>query len=172
MFVGIECARDADNAHGGRFQRERLARKEPFELPVNEGRFLPSARTRAFLREVTAIPRKELVARRETVHREAAVIAAAAAKQFSLNDFARIELCRIEVDFRHCRAGAFHGNQRCAVGAHQSGDVRPNNGAADLLLKSTQNGVIEKRAALNDDVFAELCRIVNAQHFVERISDN
>ena len=49
---------------------------------------------------------------------------------------------------------------------------RPNNGAADLLLKSTQNGVIEKCAALNDDVFAELCRIVNAQHFVERISDD
>lgn len=100
------------------------------------------------------------------------MIAAAAAKKFSLNDFARIELCRIEIDFRYCRAGAFHGNQRCAVGAHQSGDVRPNNGAADLLLKSPQNGVIEKRAALNDDVFAELCRIVNAQHFVERISDN
>ena len=172
MFVGIECARDSDNAHGGRFQGERFARKEPFELPVNEGRFLPAACTCAFLREVTAIPRKELVARRETVHREAAVIAAAAAKQFSLNDFARIELCRIEVDFGHCRAGAFHGNQRCAVGAHQSGDVRPNNGTPDLLLKSTQNGVVEKRAALNDDVFAELCRIMNAQHFVERISDD
>ena len=64
------------------------------------------------------------------------------------------------------------GGQSGAESAHQSGDVRPNNGAADLLLKSTQNGVIEKRAALNDDVFAELCRIVNAQHFVERISDN
>ena len=100
------------------------------------------------------------------------MIAAAAAKQFALNDFGCIELCRIEVDFRHCRAGAFHGNQRCAVGAHQSGDVGPNNGAADLLLKSPQNGVIEKCAALNDDVFAELCRIVNAQHFVERISDD
>lgn len=60
MFVGIECARDSDNAHGGRFQRERFARKEPFELPVNEGRFLPSARTRAFLCEVTAIPEKNL----------------------------------------------------------------------------------------------------------------
>ena len=45
-------------------------------------------------------------------------------------------------------------------------------GALHVYGKSTQNGVIKKRAALNDDVFAELCRIVNAQHFVERISDN
>ena len=81
---------------------------------------------------------------------------------------------RLFVDFEGRRIGlrALEREKRRAECAHQTRDIGPHNMAADLLLECAQHRVVEECAALHDDVFSELARIVNAQHLVEGVADN
>ena len=52
------------------------------------------------------------------------------------------------------------GVQCRAVCAHQTRDSRAGHVAADFLLERAQDGVVEERAALYDDVLAKIIRRV------------
>ena len=62
--------------------------------------------------------------------------------------------------------------QRCAVCAHEAGDCRTGHVAADFLLERAQDGVIQERAALHNDVLTEVVRRVGADNLVQRVLDN
>ncbi len=62
--------------------------------------------------------------------------------------------------------------QRRAVCAHEAGDCRAGHVAADFLLERAQDGVIEERAALHNDVLTEVVRRVGADNLVQRVLDN
>ena len=64
------------------------------------------------------------------------------------------------------------GVQCCAVCAHQTRDSRADHVAADFLLERAQDGVIEERAALHDDVLPEVVRRVGADNLVQRVLDD
>ena len=46
------------------------------------------------------------------------------------------------------------GVQRRAISAHEAGNGRTGDVAADLLLERAQDGIIEERAALYNDVLS------------------
>ena len=64
------------------------------------------------------------------------------------------------------------GMQRSAVRTHQAGDGGTGHVAADLLLERTQDRVIEERAALYDDVLAEVVRRVGADNLIQCVADD
>ena len=62
--------------------------------------------------------------------------------------------------------------ERGAERAHQSGDSRPDNFASDFLLKGAEDGVVQERSALNDDMIAERFGIADADDFIQRVFDD
>ena len=61
------------------------------------------------------------------------------------------------------------GVEGAAEGAHQPGDGRTDDVAADLFLEGAQDGVIVEGATLNDDLFAEVVGVVGADDLVEGV---
>ena len=59
--------------------------------------------------------------------------------------------------------------ERGAERAHQSGDSRPDNFASDFLLKGAEDGVVQERSALNDDIDPE--RAVRVRAVPERVAE-
>ena len=72
---------------------------------------------------------------------------------------------------RSDQAGHFRpvvlGVQRCAVGAHETRNRRTGYVAPNLLLERAQDGVVEERAALHDDVLAEVVRRVRTDYLIQ-----
>jgi len=84
-----------------------------------------------------------------------------------------LEACEdIRADERGGVPAVVLGVQCCTVCAHQAGDCRTGHVAADLLLERAQDGVIEERAALYNDVLTEVVRRVGADNLVQRVLDN
>ena len=79
---------------------------------------------------------------------------------------------------RHrAQAGGFaalvgFGVEGAAEGAHQPGDGRTDDVAADLFLEGAQDGVVVEGAALDDDLFAEVVGVVGADDLVEGVFHN
>ncbi|MFR4261620.1 MAG: hypothetical protein ACLT14_03995 [Butyricicoccaceae bacterium] len=105
----------------------------------------------------------------EVVNRQVAVIFA----QISAWANIVLEACEdIRADERGGVAAVVLGVQRCAVCAHQARDSRAGHVAADFLLERAQDGVIEERAALYDNVLTEVVRRVGADDLVQRVLDD
>ena len=62
--------------------------------------------------------------------------------------------------------------ERGAERAHQSGDSRTDDFASDFLLKGAEDGVVQERSALNDDMIAERFGIADADDFIQRVFDD
>ena len=84
VFVKIEDARNTDGAHGGVLFVERRLAEEAVELPVDKGFGRLLACAARLHREFAAVAAKELLPRREAVHLQLAVVAAALAAEAPL----------------------------------------------------------------------------------------
>lgn len=60
-------------------------------------------------------------------------------------------------------------NKTHAVGAHEAGNGRTDDFAAQELFKCAQDSVIIEGAALNDNVLAQLGRVFYFNNFIQRI---
>jgi hypothetical protein len=78
-----------------------------------------------------------------------------------------------ETDARAVRGEVVHPRgQRGAVGAHQARDVGTDDLDAGLQLEGPQHRVVEERAALDDHLVAELGRVAQLHHLVQRVADD
>ena len=59
-----------------------------------------------------------------------------------------------------------------AVRAHQAGNVGADDVDAHLFFKRTQHGFVVERAALHDDVAAQLFRAGRTDDLVQRVLDD
>ena len=60
--------------------------------------------------------------------------------------------------------------KRCAVSAHESGDIGANNLAAGEQLECAKNRVVEEGSALDDDAFAQVRGVLELDDLVEGIT--
>ena len=78
----------------------------------------------------------------------------------------------VRADERRGLAAVVLGVQRRAVSAHEAGNGRTGDVAADLLLERAQDGIVEEGAALYDDVPAEVIGRMGTDDLVERVLDD
>ena len=64
------------------------------------------------------------------------------------------------------------GNQGSSERPHDAGDVRADSLAAGNPFKTPENGIVVKRTALNDNVFAEVFRVRQLDDFQQGVLDN
>ena len=76
--------------------------------------------------------------------------------------------------FQRCDllAVAVAREERGTVGAHVARDVGAHGVHARELLERAQHGIIEERAALNDDLRAHIVRVADFDNLEQRILDN
>ena len=168
VFVDVENARNPDRPAQSLFENGSV--KEERRLFVVEGDFVLRGAAERLQSEFAAVPAYELFARRETVERQAAVIAAAAAEELPALYVGKIK--GLFVEFGHGRFGrrAFLGEKGRPVGAHVPSDVGADHFAPDVRFKGAQDAVVQKGPALHDDVFAEFVGVADAKDLVERVS--
>ena len=128
---------------------------------------LASVRDRA----VAAVAADIFFAAGEQVDGELAVVAAQAALRifhFVREGFQRFGAQQCGVCLM-CAPCFFHTVQRCAVSAHQTGNIGTDDLGFHLLFKRAQNGFIVERAALHDDFAAQLLGAGSADNLVQRV---
>ena len=91
------------------------------------------------------------------VHGQAAVVLALAAVCERRLEGQGLDLLKGEHGGRDALIVPLPGDQGGTEGAHDAGDIRPDHLAVCDLLEGPQDGVIVEGAALDHDVFAELC---------------
>ena len=140
VFVDVENARNPDRPAQSLFENGSV--KEERRLFVVEGDFVLRGAAERLQSEFAAVPAYELFARRETVERQAAVIAAAAAEELPALYVGKIK--GLFVEFGHGRFGrrAFLGEKGRPVGAHVPSDVGADHFAPDVRFKGAQDAAL------------------------------
>ena len=173
VLVHVEHARDADVAARGLRVGQPAVSEEPLVLVVEQvrqlrlGRYLLGAR--ATLAAVAGdVPR----AVAEVGDRQPAVVLAQPAGvelrvQAEVVQLFERQRLRLLADL----PVALGGEGR-AVRTHEAGDVGSRDLGAGLQLERTQHGVVEERAALDDDLVAELGGVLELDDLVEGVADD
>ena len=167
-FVVVQAKRQTDGRNricdAGRLAVALELLQLPFIKVGQVGLFGSAERT------LTAVARNEAAAAAEVVDGQVAVVLAdAAARRAHIVLEAREN---VRADERGAVLAVVLGVQRRAVSTHETRDSRAGNIAADFLLERAQDGVIEERAALYDNVLTEVVRRVRTDNLVQRVLDN
>ena len=124
-------------------------------------------------RTVAAVAADVAAALAEVVDGQAAVVLAAVAA--GMRDVVAEAAERVQTEhraFARDERALGAGMQRRTVGAHQAGDVRADDVGLQLVFKRAQHRVVEERAALHDDVTAQVLRAGAADDLVQRVLDD
>ena len=171
VLVLVQNARNTDHAAGRFLQRKRFVAEETLVLIGEQVR---NARAFLLLAQAlfTAVSADIATTAREMVDGQTAGVGTAAAARhgrlvFEIDDV---------VEREHGGLRAFHialaGNECRAERAHDAGDVRTHGLAAGDALEAAEHGVVIERTTLNDDVFTQILRIGQLDHFIECVSDD
>ena len=172
VLVHVEHARQADRAAHGLLERLVVLEQTLVLVLVDVRRV--GVLLLAADAALAAVAREVLAAVRELLHRDQALVAAAAAAVGARRDREMVELIWRQ-QARLLRAGFFCGLHRedgRTVGAHQARDIGADDVTVQEFLHAAQHGVVVECAALHDDVVAELADILELHDLEERILDD
>ena len=175
VLVHVERARNAHGAARSGVGRKRLVVEEAMVLVFVEVRRARTLRGKADAL-FAAVARDEAAmlagggVAAEVVDREQAVVGATLAARRLLRGAQRFDFGKRQ----HLRAcafacGAIPGQERGAVGSHEACDVGAHGPDLGELLERAQHGVVQERAALHDDLRADLVGIADLDDFEQGI---
>ena len=169
VLIHIEHARDADGAARRMLERPIVA-EQPIVFIAVDIRRLRLVRPLAADAALAAVAREVFAAVGESLHRDEAFVPAAAAAVRARLDIEMAQFLRREQG-RFLIACLEREDGR-AVRAHDARDVGADDVAAEELLHAAQHSVVVERAALHDDMVAELAHILELHDLEERVLDD
>ena len=169
ILVHIEHARNADGAARRMLERPVVA-EQPLVFIAVDIRRLRLVRFLTADAALAAVAREIFAAVGEFLHCDETFIPAAAAAVRARLDIEMAQFLRRE-------QGGFliaclEREDGCAVRAHDARDVGADDVAVEELLHAAQHGVVVERAALHDDMVAELAHILELHDLEERVLDD
>lgn len=166
----IHGPRNADGAPLCLFFRQPFIVKEPFIFILHQVRqvvLLFLASRTAFA--AVACNVKALIG--ETADGQCAIVGAAAAAARRYLILEGFQLFRAKNRAEAVQAGMFSGNNRTAVGSHNTGNIRSDHSPASQQLKGPQYGFVIEGATLHNDIAPEVLGVADFDNLLQGVLD-